>query len=44
MFYYESYNKMFFFFVYIKQKIRDVDIVFGSDEEKVINIVIYNVF
>lgn len=44
MLYYESYNKKFFSFVHIKQKIRDVEIVFGSDEEKATNTAIHNVF
>lgn len=44
MLYYESYNKKFFSFVHISQKIRDVEIVFGSDEEKATNTAIHNVF
>lgn len=32
------------FFSHIKQKIGDVEIIFGSDEEKAINKAIHNVF
>lgn len=33
-----------FFFSHIKQKIGDVETIFGSDEEKAINKAIHNVF